>query len=111
MYTILLFIDYDASLSVSECANFDVRLTGGSSNNTGIVEICINQLWSSVCFQYFDKEDASVVCAALGFQRFGKYSHSKHHTCMMFCSILRRLNIVQLFLETLSIQDSKTLKM
>ena len=54
-----------------ECTGNDVRLTGGS-NNSGTVEICINQYWSTVCHQGFDKEDASVVCAALGFQKYGK---------------------------------------
>ena len=77
----ILSIEHGSSLS--ECINFDVRLTGGSSNNTGAVEICINQLWSSVCRQGLDKQDVAVVCAALGFQRYGKYSHTKHHAHAM----------------------------
>ena len=59
------------TLNSPECSNNDIRLTGGSKNNTGTVEICINQLWSTVCEQYFDREDSSTVCAALGFQRYG----------------------------------------
>ena len=71
MYKILS-IEHGASLSVSACANLDIRLTGGSSNNTGTVEICVNQVWSTVCHQGLGNGDASVVCAALGFQRHGK---------------------------------------
>ena len=61
------------------CADYDVRLTGGDRNNTGTLEICINQYWSTVCLNYFRKEDASVVCAGLDFQRYGKSSNNNYN--------------------------------
>ena len=59
-------------MNSTECTDYDVRLTGGSGNNTGTLEVCINQYWSTVCRQPFDREDAIVMCASLGFQRYGE---------------------------------------
>ena len=37
----------------------------------GRVEICIDQAWSTICDEYFDSSDASVICHQLGFSRYG----------------------------------------
>ena len=62
----ILILTDRTTVNSPECSDNDIRLTGGS-NNSGTIEICINQYWSTVCHQ----EDASVVCAALGFQKYG----------------------------------------
>ena len=54
------------------CPDGEVRLVGGASNNTGTVQVCMNQRFGTICDDYFDNNAAQVVCSALGFQRGGK---------------------------------------
>eukprot|EP00731_Ephydatia_muelleri_P036912 Em0353g1a len=53
------------------CPDGEVRLVGGASNNTGTVQVCMNQRFGTICDDYFDNNAAQVVCSALGFQRGG----------------------------------------
>ena len=61
----------------SNCSDGDMRLTGGSTDYQGRVEVCINNLWGSICYSssrygnYWDTNDARVVCRKLGHQELG----------------------------------------
>ena len=52
----------------SNCTHGDVRLMGGSSRMDGRLELCINNMWGTVCDDWFDVRDADVVCKKLGNQ-------------------------------------------
>ena len=60
----------------SNCSDGDVRLVGGSNEYEGRVEICINQVWGTICsgsrFNRWGVTDGRVVCKQLGHQEFGK---------------------------------------
>lgn len=49
------------------CSDGDLRLVGGSRVTEGSVEMCINNSYGAICDDFWDEQDASVVCLQLGF--------------------------------------------
>ncbi len=49
------------------CTNGSVRLVGGAIINEGRVEICLDNVWVTVCDEGFDTSEAAVVCRQLGY--------------------------------------------
>lgn len=63
------------------CEDGEVRLVDGSSVTNGILEVCIGQVWSTVCNESWDSADVRVVCRQLGYYEssriiFKVYQHS-----------------------------------
>ena len=54
-------------LFIAPCIPGQLRLKGSSFANEGRVEICINDTWGTVCDDYWDNTDATVVCQELGY--------------------------------------------
>ena len=52
----------------SNCSNGDIQLSQGSQ---GIIEICIDGYWGTICDNQWDNIDASVVCQQLGHSYHG----------------------------------------
>ena len=71
-----LFVTTALSSVYSNCSDGDLRLEGDSTDYQGRVEVCINNLWGSICYSrsrynYWDVNDGRVVCRSLGHQELG----------------------------------------
>ena len=53
------------------CEHGDVRLTGSLHHTVGLIEVCINGSWGTICSDLWNDTDASVVCKQLGYSPYG----------------------------------------
>ena len=88
------------------CSNGPLRLVGGNVPNEGRVEICLNDVWGTVCDDGWSTTDATVVCRQLGYSTQGQ-THRPIYVLMfepdfdcnlpkMFWLLLEPISIIKL---------------
>ena len=60
-------------LAESACGGGSVRLVGGTQGREGRVEYCRNNIWGTVCDDYWGTQDARVICRMIGYSTDGEY--------------------------------------
>ena len=65
------FVDFIDWLLPGMCNNGDIRLVGGNTQYEGRVEVCWNEVWGTVCHDYWSTQDGIVACRQLGFSTTG----------------------------------------
>ena len=57
------------------CTEGEIRLYGGSKPNEGILHICTNRAWGTVCLNsYWSYNEADVACHELGYSIYGLFN-------------------------------------
>jgi len=69
------------------CENGDIRLVGGTTEFEGRVEICWNEVWGTVCDDFWSTFDAIVACRQLGFSPLGNNKIGKFRSTLYLCTL------------------------
>ena len=59
-------------LCAALCTTGELQLVGSGIPNEGRVEICMNNVWGTVCDDGWSSTDATVVCRQLGYSTQGQ---------------------------------------
>ena len=69
---VCLFVDIIYVDLIAPCSTGQLQLAGGNIANEGRVEICLNNMWGTVCDDSWRNVEAAVVCRQLGYSTEGQ---------------------------------------
>ena len=72
-----MFPIIDNTTQPVNCKTGDIRLVGGTEVYEGRLEVCVNQVWGTVCSLSWGSTDTKVACRQLGHQEIGMLSLSR----------------------------------
>ena len=68
-----LYYSVATDIFIAPCENGDIKLSGSSDPLQGRIEICMNQVWGTICDDFWDVNDVAVICQQLGFSAEGDH--------------------------------------
>ena len=81
---IIILINVIKIYYTGSCTYGDVRLFGGFTSTSGLVEVCAHNQWGTVCNDHWDNNDAKVVCRMLNYPSSGKYIYSIYYVIVLY---------------------------
>ena len=60
-------------------------IPNGPYRSIGRIELCINGTWGTICSDFFDDNDAMVLCRQLGYSTLG---NKELNVCVCVCVVL-----------------------
>ena len=85
------------SFTDSACSNSDIRLVRGSSPNEGRVEFCSDGVWGTVCDDFWDRNNALVVCRQLGIPTESKGKRIVYTENSFYCTSCRSSGVTRIW--------------
>ncbi len=55
-----------------DCTHGEGRLVGGNNPTEGLLEVCYEGVWGTVCSDRWSRQEVAVACRQLGFSSSGK---------------------------------------
>ena len=76
------------------CTDGEIRLYDGSDENEGILHVCMDKVWTTVCYNsYWNAEDTRVACKELGYTQYGLLQQVQIYINVSFnCMVHSRAN-------------------
>ena len=68
---------------IGTCTDGKVRLSGSNYAHVGVVEVCTNGTWVTICDENWDDDDAAVTCHQLGYSSYGLYCNQTQLTYLL----------------------------
>lgn len=73
----ITYMDTEVLFTAVQCSHGEIRLVGGKVETEGLVEICIDDHFQTICDDFWDSLDATVVCRQLNFSDQSMCEHLK----------------------------------
>ena len=73
----------------------DIRLTGGTYSNQGLLEVYCNGEWGTVCDDSFSFTEARVACRQLGYNYYENYDHLSQYVSQVLYNVYHPVLLVK----------------